>query len=195
MLTRDLLKRIEKIERRSKEIAEAHSMYSLECICFPENEPPYFGFPIEQEIAFRVKCPLHGNRWKWTFHRLYVSKWLREAFERKRETLSPQHRKAWAASFPPNLWPAEEEETEEGIYLRLKDGTRLLAEEYAWKKNQGQLNGMSELSAGGEQTRTRTASAPRPEGPSLQESRGRKFILSWQEARKQRLDRKGGAWT
>jgi hypothetical protein len=26
-----------------------------------------------------------------------------------------------------DLWPAEEEETEHGLYLRLKDGTRLLA--------------------------------------------------------------------
>ena len=137
MPTRELLKRIEKLERRSKEIAEACTMYSAECICFPENEPPYFGFPLEQEIAFRVKCPLHGNRWKWTFHHIYVSTWLREVFERKRETLSTQHRKAWAASFPPSLWPALEEETEEGVYLRLKDGTRLLAEEYAWKKNEG----------------------------------------------------------
>ena len=137
MPTRELLKRIEKLEQRAKEIAKARSMHSPECICFPENEPPSFGFPLEQEIASRMKCPLHGNRWKWTFHHIYVSTWLREVFERKRETLSTQHRKAWAASFPPSLWPALEEETEEGVYLRLKDGTRLLAEEYAWKKNEG----------------------------------------------------------
>ena len=189
MTTRELLKRVEKIERRSKEIAEARSMYSAECICFPENEPPSFGFPIEQEIASRVKCPLHGNRWKWTFHRIYVSKWLREKFERKRETLSPQHRKAWTASFPPNLWPAEEEEAEDGVYLRLKDGTRLLAEEHAWKKNKCQDGAKSEWSAEGGQSQSRTESAPAPDGLPTKESRGERFILTWQDARKEQLNR------
>ena len=58
----------------------------------------------------------------------------REREELRRQSLSAQHQKAWAASFPPDLWPAEEEETEDGIYLVLKDGTRLLAEEFTWKK-------------------------------------------------------------
>jgi len=185
MTTREFLKRVEKLERRSKEIAEARSMYSPECICFPENEPPSFGFPIEQEIASRVKCPLHGNRWKWTFHRIYVSKWLREKFERKRETLSPQHRKAWTASFPRYLWPAEEEKTEEGIYLRLKDGTRLLAEEHAWKKNQGQDHARSELSGEGGQSQSRAKLSEAPDGPPMRESRGQKFITAWENRRKQ----------
>jgi len=46
---------------------------------------------------------------------------------------SPKY--AWLASFPPDLWPAEEEETADGIYLRLKDGTRLVGEEFSWRKN------------------------------------------------------------
>jgi len=33
-----------------------------------------------------------------------------------------------------DLWPAEEEEYAHGILLRLKDGTILLGEEFAWKK-------------------------------------------------------------
>jgi hypothetical protein len=60
------------------------------------------------------------------FH--YVSKWLREKiwgiWVRR---CSEQYQKAYYASFPSDLWPAEEEETEHGLYLRLKDGTRLLA--------------------------------------------------------------------
>jgi hypothetical protein len=46
-----------------------------------------------------------------------------------------RYRKAWLASFPSNLWPAVEEETEDGIiFLKLKDGSRFLAYEPAWKK-------------------------------------------------------------
>jgi hypothetical protein len=41
---------------------------------------------------------------------------------------SEQYRKAWFASFPPDLWPAVEEETDDGrTILRLKDGSTLLA--------------------------------------------------------------------
>ncbi len=60
---------------------------------------------------------------------IYVSAWLRE----KREYFidnrrTEQFKKAWRVSFPPELWPGEEEEGEGGtIFLKLKDGTRLLA--------------------------------------------------------------------
>jgi hypothetical protein len=104
------------------------------CICFPENERPSFGFRVEMEIAARVKCPIHGDRSKsWYF--TYSPKWHRERQKIRREGLSLQFQKAWLASFPPDLWPAEEEETADGIYLRLKDGTRLLGEEFSWRKN------------------------------------------------------------
>jgi len=50
-----------------------------------------------------------------------------------RDRLSAQHQKAWLARFPTPLWPAEEEETGDGrIFLRLKDGKRLLAFEPCW---------------------------------------------------------------
>jgi len=103
------------------------------CICFPETEHPSFGFRVESEIAARVKCPIHGDRsGTWCF--LYAAKWLRERQEIRRKRLSPQFQKAWLASFPPDLWPADEEETADGIYLRLKDGTRLVGEEFSWRK-------------------------------------------------------------
>jgi len=125
VVEQNLLRRLEKLERRAKQIANDRSRFSRDCICFPEKEQPSFGFPIEGDIAFRVKCPLHGDRFKWPSFYIYVAKWMREKIWLIWNHDSPQYRKAWAASFPSDLWPAEEEETIEGKYLRLKDGTRL----------------------------------------------------------------------
>jgi hypothetical protein len=126
MPTRTFLNRI----GRAEESLKAQSLFSADCICFPEKERPSFGFPIEMEIARKVQCPLHGERFKPLFH-IYVPKWLRErSMEHLDRFHSEQYRKAWFAGFPPNLWPAEEEESEEGrIFLKLKNGTRLLAYE------------------------------------------------------------------
>ena len=104
--------RIEKIEERIKKL----SKYSSACICFPETEPPSFGFAVMRDIAFRVKCPLHGERFK-VFSHLYVPRWHREHADRYRHLGSRQYQKAWMASFPLNLWPAVEEEKEEGIKI------------------------------------------------------------------------------
>jgi hypothetical protein len=124
MSNRSVLKRLEQAEAALK----SQSIFSQDCICFPEKERPTFGFPIEMEIAGEVKCPLHGERFRPLFH-LYTPKWLREKLWKHLATHhSEQYRRAWLASFPPDLWPAEEEETEEGkIFLKLRDGTRLLA--------------------------------------------------------------------
>lgn len=130
-----LEKRISRLEKRVEQVAKARSKSSPDCICFPATEQPFFGFPIEEDIAFLVKCPLHGDRFRWPRFCLYAAKWRREGELVRRQRLSAQYQKAWAASFPSDLWPAEEEETDEGTYLRLKDGTRLLAHEFAWKKN------------------------------------------------------------
>jgi hypothetical protein len=109
MLNRTLQNRIERAELAAK----AEHRFSAECICFPADEPPFFGFPLEEQIAARVKCPLHGDRFKPTFH-IYVPKWCRENEKKVRWfRLSPQYHKAWHAGFPPELWPAEEEETED----------------------------------------------------------------------------------
>ena len=92
------------------------------------DEQPFFGFPLEEQIAAKTLCPLHGVRFEPIFH-IYVPKWRRENEKKIRWfRLSPQYHKAWHASFPPELWPAEEEETDDGrTLLRLKDGTKLLA--------------------------------------------------------------------
>jgi len=132
MSNRSVLKRIKQAEA----VLKAQSSSSQDCVCFPEKERPFFGFPIEMEIASEVKCPTHGDRFKSLFH-LYVAKWLREKIWQHLLTHHTfQYRKAWFASFPPTLWPGEEEETEGGvIFLRLKDGSRLLAFEPAWKQS------------------------------------------------------------
>ena len=125
-----ILARIERAERAAK----AQSKFDPACICFPENEPPFFHWPIELNIAADLECPLHGARFR-PERLIYVSKWLR----RKREFVlanrrSKQFLTAWFASFPTELWPADEEQTKDGtIFLRLKDGNRYLACEPDWK--------------------------------------------------------------
>jgi len=128
MRVQGLEKRIE----RAEQAAKAQSKFSPECICFPADEQPFFGLPIEEQIAMKVKCPLHGDRFAPTFH-IYVPKWRLDNEKKVRWfRLSPQYHKAWHAGFPTDLWPAEEEETEDGrTILRLKDGSTLVALEPA----------------------------------------------------------------
>jgi hypothetical protein len=85
------------------------------------------------EIASKILCPVHGLRFTPLSH-LYVAKRFREGLWTDLLTHhSEQYRKAWFARFPPELWPAEEQETENGtIFMKLKDGSRLLACEPVW---------------------------------------------------------------
>jgi len=117
-MQRTLLAQIERVEKA----AEAQSIFSPDCICFPKNQPPFFCFLIEEQIAAKVKCPLHGERFKPIRFRIYVGKWRREGEPHRRQILSPQYRKAWDASFPPELWPADEVVVDGKSALRLKDG-------------------------------------------------------------------------
>jgi hypothetical protein len=129
MRARNVIQRIERAEEALKE----KSFLSSGCICFPEKERPSFGFPIEMEIADRVKCPLHGDRFTPLFH-LYVPKWLREKFwERLTTNHSEQYRKAWFASFPSELWPATEEENRKRKDLLKAEG---------WKQASGLRTGL-----------------------------------------------------
>jgi hypothetical protein len=124
MHSRTLLARIE----RAEQLTKVKTNFSLDCICWPDNEYPFFGFDIEREIASSVKCSVHGERQTMIFQRIYLPAWRREKEIIRRSRLSPQYQKAWNASFPPELWPAEEEQSGDGeIFLKLQDGTRLLA--------------------------------------------------------------------
>ena len=103
----NLLARIESAERAAD--AALGQTFSESCICFPKNEPPFFGLPIEEQIAAKLRCPLHGERFKTRQFHVYVSAWLRQKqpkllWDRHTE----QYRKAWSATFPPELWPAAE---------------------------------------------------------------------------------------
>ena len=124
MHQRNLMARIENAERAAD--ATLGQTFSGGCICFPKNEPPFFGFPIEEQIAAEVKCPLHGDRFKTPRFHIYVAKWLREKLWKLLHSRhSQQYIKAWIASFPDELWPAEEDESDGQLCLKLKDGTRL----------------------------------------------------------------------
>ncbi len=51
---RTLLRRIEQAEKALK----GRAIFSSDCICFPETEPPFFCFPSEEEAAAKVKVSL-----------------------------------------------------------------------------------------------------------------------------------------
>jgi hypothetical protein len=44
------VQRLEKRIERAEQAAKEKSKHSAECICFPENEPPFFAFEIELEL-------------------------------------------------------------------------------------------------------------------------------------------------
>jgi hypothetical protein len=116
---KSLIARIE----RAEQAARAQSKHSADCICFPANEQPFFGFPIEEKIA-AARCPLHGERFM-HFCRLYIPPWRRENERKRWAGRSEQFRKAWLVTFPAELWPATEEVVDGKQTLRLKDGTLL----------------------------------------------------------------------
>jgi len=91
-----------RIERAEKSATD-QSKYSPECICFPEKEQPFFPFFVQEAIAARVKCPLHGDRFKQPIFHIYVSSWQRDREPRLRASRSTQYRKAWDAGFPPEV--------------------------------------------------------------------------------------------
>ena len=133
----DLKTRLRKLEQTMAEQITA-AVWDEACICFPPDEHPVFHWLAEVEIAAAVCCPLHGVR----FHGIetppfiYRSKWLRrppaeapvDCATGNWPNHSPQYSKAWRASFPPTLWPAEERfhfQPERTITLILRDGTEI----------------------------------------------------------------------
>ena len=111
MHQRNLLARIENAEKVAD--AALGQTFCGGCICFPKNETPFFGQLSEEEIATKVKCPLHGERFTAPRYYIYVAKWLREKLPKLLwDRHSEQYRKAWFATFPQELWPTEENGSE-----------------------------------------------------------------------------------
>jgi len=88
--------RVERVEQA----ATAHPILSADCICFPEDEQPFFCSVSEEEISATVKCPLHGERFVQPVFHVYVPQWRRESEPARRQRLSAQYRKAWHAGCP-----------------------------------------------------------------------------------------------
>ncbi len=86
---------------RRIEVAESAAVgrlkFSEDCICFPANEPAVFFSDEEQETAYRVKCPLHGDRFQKHYH-LFRPAWLRERQAMAWKNRDAQYKKAWLAS-------------------------------------------------------------------------------------------------
>src|SRR5581483_1354233 len=143
---RNLIRPIEKLEQRMRQRAKVASKSDPRCICYPERRRPEVNFSIQLEIAFAVKCPLHGDRFTLESNEMeiYTPKWLRKKKEKWTYDLSityggpggffaenyaGQYRKAHFAAFPPDLWAGVvlkgTEAEGEMTFLRLNDGTRI----------------------------------------------------------------------
>ena len=59
------------------------------------------GSQAELDIAAKVMCILHGERFRDKIVPIYVSTWLRDKLW---DHLRSQYCKAWFARFPPDLW-------------------------------------------------------------------------------------------
>jgi len=143
MSLRGLYKRTERLHQKLEQFAKDHFIHSENCICFPENEQPIFSNELQIEIASAVKCPLHGDRFFRPSLR-FMALWFVPMLPRFRQRRTPQHRKAWAASFSSVFWPAKEERLSEETYVRLKDGTLSPASEslLRWAKLESSVTTM-----------------------------------------------------
>ena len=103
-----LKSRVEKLEVDLQQSgAKRVGLGAPACICFPADEEPVFRTDEEQETAAKVHCPLHGKRFEPRIH-IYVAVWRWEREVKYRwPRLSEQYHKAWRASFPQDVLPAE----------------------------------------------------------------------------------------
>lgn len=136
----DLRTRIRKLEQTMTDL-NISPQQEEDCICFPADEPPAFHWVAEVETAAAVLCPLHGVR----FHEIdkpvvFQAKWMlpEDYATADWPHHSQQYSKAWRASFPPGLWPAEERWQFQPVRLTtliLRDGNEIPSGGWAdeWK--------------------------------------------------------------
>jgi len=142
-----LKRRIKKLEKASQQREKVMSRFSEECICFPQGHAPQIPRVIKRNIAFSVKCPIHGDRFRWEeaqprifrasyleksdWHRVLTRNWL-NGWAGPRH-IPEQYCKAFLASFPADLWSVDEEKEWDGdvrkTYVRLQDGSRIQVEQ------------------------------------------------------------------
>jgi len=92
-MLKTLIRRIEVAERA----AVGRLKFAEDCICFSAKESPIFLSDEQQETAFRVKCPLHGDRFQKHYY-LFRAPWFIERQAMAWKNRDAQHRKAWLVS-------------------------------------------------------------------------------------------------
>ena len=89
------------------------------CICFPDaGSSPFFLYPGIRELAFRIKCSLHGDRFQPVPEQVPEDDPSRIDLEVgwTWRHASEQYRKAWNATFQNSEWPTEEISVEGRIW-------------------------------------------------------------------------------
>ena len=92
-----MLKKLARRIELAEQAAAAQSNLSEGCICFPAKEPAVFDSDEQQEAAYAIKCPLHGDRFQKLFY-LFRAPWRKEREAIGRKNRSAQYKKAWVAS-------------------------------------------------------------------------------------------------
>jgi hypothetical protein len=101
-----ILKRIRRAEVLAKEKSRAEHL--AKCTCFPEHESPSFLYPGIEELASSLKCPLHGQRFRYSQALDADASKIDLEIGWVWRHASEQYRKAWNATFQDSSWPAEE---------------------------------------------------------------------------------------
>jgi hypothetical protein len=103
------VKRLERVEAAVREKRLGQPLKN--CICFPDaGSSPFFLYPGIRELAFRIKCSLHGDRVQPASAEIPEDDPSRIDLEVgwTWRHASEQYRKAWNATFQNSEWPTEE---------------------------------------------------------------------------------------
>src|SRR5579885_130938 len=87
--------KVKRLQWEVEQLPQISSRLDSSCICYPQGKYPKVRFSILTEIAFMVKCPLHGDRFNLesSGDRVFRAEWLREKIEKL--TYRPLSSDAW----------------------------------------------------------------------------------------------------